>query len=94
VLSQLGHGAHEASRQEFLRDVKALELVHGLNLLLALGACVIQSLVLLLDEVDLTFDFLLPLLVIVFLALLVLLFEFADLLELSLFLHFKNGLLN
>ena len=61
MLSQLGHGAHEASRQEFLRDVKALELVHGLNLLLALGACVIQSLVLLLDEVDLSFEFLLPL---------------------------------
>lgn len=71
-----------------------MELVHGLNLLLALSACVIQSLVLLLDEIDLTFDFLLPLLVIVFLALLVLLFEFADLLELSLFLDFKNGLLN
>lgn len=68
--------------------------MHGLNLLLALSACVIQSLVLLLDEIDLTFDFLLPLLVIVFLALLVLLFEFADLLELSLFLDFKNGLLN
>ena len=68
--------------------------MHSLDLLLTLGSGIVQSLVLLLDEVDLTLDLLLPLLLVVLLALLVLLLELADLLQLRLFLYLKNGLLH
>ena len=94
VLGQLGHGAHVAALEELLRDVQALQLVHGLDLLLALGAGVVESLILLLDEVDLAFDFLLPLVLIVLLALLVFLLELSDFLQLGLFFDLENGLLH
>lgn len=61
VVSQLGHGAHEAAREELLGDVEALELVHGLDLLLPLGSRIVQGLVLLLDQRDLALHLLLPL---------------------------------
>ena len=93
MIGQLGHRAHEAARKEAFRDVKTLQFVHGLELLLSLGTRIIQGLVLLLDELDLSLDLLSPLVLVVLLSLLVLLFEFADLLELSLFFHFENGLL-
>ena len=60
--------------------------MHSLYLLVALGTRNRQRLVFLLDQRDLTVDFLFPLGVIVLLPLLVLLFELADLLQLSLFL--------
>ena len=78
--------------EEFLRNIQALELVHGLDLLLTFGSSVVQGLILLLDQVDFTLDLLLPLLVVVLLTLLVLLLELADLLELCLFLDFEDGL--
>ena len=87
------HGAHVASSEELLRNVEALQLVHSLDLLLTLGARIVQSLVLLLDERDLALDLLIPLSVRVLLSLLVLLFEFADLLKLSLFFNLEDGLL-
>ena len=52
--------------------------MHGLHLLLTLGTRIVQRLVLLLDQVYLAFHLLLPLILVVLLALLVLLFEFAD----------------
>ena len=67
--------------------------MHGLQLLLSFGTRIIQGLVLLLDELDLSLDLLSPLVLVVLLSLLVLLFEFADLLQLSFFFHFENGLL-
>ena len=94
VLGQLGHGAHEAAGEELLGDVEALKLMHGLHLLLSLGTSVIQGLVLLLDEVDLALDLLLPLVLVVLLTLLVLLFELADLLELGLLFDLEDGLLD
>ena len=93
ALSELLHGAHVASGEELLGDVEALQLVHGLDLLLTLGARVVQSLVLLFDEGDLALDLLIPLSVSVLLPLLVLLLEFADLLQLSFFFNLKDGLL-
>ena len=68
--------------------------MHSLYLLVALGTRNCQSLVFLLDQRDLTVDFLFPLSMIILLSLLVFLFELADLLQLSFFLYFKNGLLN
>lgn len=68
--------------------------MHGLHLLLTLGTRIVESLVLLLDQVDLAFDLLLPLVLVVLLTLLVLLFEFTDLLQLCLFFNLENGLLN
>ena len=41
AFSQLLHGAHVASCEELLRNVEALQLVHGLDLLLTLGARVV-----------------------------------------------------
>ena len=46
-----------------------------------------------LDEVDLTLDFLLPLVLVVLLALLILLLEFSDFLKLRLLFDLENGLL-
>ena len=94
MLGQLGHGAHVAALEELLGDVQALQLVHGLDLLLTLGSGVIESLILLLDEVNLAFDLLLPLILVILLALLVLLLELADLLQLRLLFHLENGLLH
>ena len=94
VLGQLGHGAHVAALEELLRDVQALQLVHGLDLLLALGTGVVKSLILLLDEVDLALDFLLPLVLVVLLALLVFLLELSDLLQFGLLFDLEDGLLH
>lgn len=93
VVSQLSHGAHEAAGQEAFRDVKTLQLVHRFDLLLALLTRVVQSLVLLLDELDLALHFLSPLLLVVLLALLVLLFKLADFLKLRLLFHLEDSLL-
>ena len=68
--------------------------MHCFDLLLTLGTSVVQSLVLLLDKRDLAFDLLVPLGVGVLLTFLVLLFELANFLELSLFFNLQNGLLN
>ena len=54
--------------------------MHSLYLLVALGTRNRQRLVFLLDQRDLTVDFLFPLSVIILLSLLVFLFELADLL--------------
>ena len=94
VLRQLGHGAQVAALEELLGDVQALQFVHSLDLLLALGTGVIESLILLLDEVNLAFDFLLPLIMVVLLALLVLLLELSDLLQLGLLFDLEDGLLH
>ena len=53
--------------------------MHGLDLLFAFCASVIQCLVLLFDQTDLAFDLLIPLLMGLLLTLLVLLLELADL---------------
>ena len=53
--------------------------MHGLNLLFAFCASVIQCLILLFDQTDLAFDLLIPLLMGLLLTLLVLLLELADL---------------
>lgn len=68
--------------------------MHGLHLLLTLGTRIVQCLVLLLDQIDLAFDLLLPLVLVVLCALLVLLFEFSDLLKLRLFFDLEDGLLD
>jgi len=94
VLGQLSHGSHEATREELLGNVEALKFVHGLHLLLTLGTRIVQGLVLLLDQVDLAFDLLLPLVLVVLCALLVLLFEFTDFLQLRLFFDLEDGLLD
>ena len=54
--------------------------MHSLYLLVALGTRNRQCLIFLLDQRDLTVDFLFPLSMIILLSLLVLLFELADLL--------------
>ena len=79
LVSKLLHSSHKAACEEALRDIQALELVHGLDLLFAFCASVIQCLVFLLDQTDLAFDLLIPLLMGLLLALLVLLLELADL---------------
>ena len=92
MLGQLSHSAIEAARQELFRDVQALKFVHRFNLLLALGSGIVKGLVLLFDERNLAFDFLVPLSVIVLLSLLVLLFKFADFLQFCLLFDLQDGL--
>jgi len=94
MLGQLSHGTVEAARQELFRDVQALKFVHRFNLLLALGSGIVKGLILLLDERNLAFDFLIPLGVIVLLSLRILLFEFADFLQFGLLFDLQDGLLD
>ena len=68
--------------------------MHSLYLLVALGTRNRQCLIFLLNQRDLTVDFLFPLSMIILLSLLVLLFELADLLQLGFFLDLKDGLLD
>ena len=68
--------------------------MHSLYLLVALGTRNRQRLIFLLNQRDLTVDFLFPLSMIILLSLLVLLFELADLLQLGFFLDLKDGLLD
>jgi hypothetical protein len=63
--------------------------VHSLDLLLSPRTSIVKSLILLLDARDLALDLLLPVVVVVLLTLLVLSFEFADLLQLGFFLDFQ-----
>ena len=80
--------------QEILGDVHALQLLHGVELLLSLLPSVIKSLVLLLDPGDLSLDFLLPVGILQLPPLVVLVFELPDLLQLVLLLHLEHGLLD
>jgi len=89
VFGQVLHRSHEAALQELFGQVEALELVHGLDLLLSPSTSIVESLVLLLDARDLTLDLLFPVVVVALLTLLVLSFEFADLLQLGFFLNFQ-----
>lgn len=50
----------EAAVKELLGKVKTLEFVHGSDLLLALAACVLQQFVLLLNQRNLAFHFIVP----------------------------------
>jgi hypothetical protein len=59
-LREVLHRALEAALQELFRHVQTLQLVHGLNLLLAFGARVLQRFVLVLDPLDLPLHFFLP----------------------------------
>ena len=63
--------------------------MHSLDLLLSPRTSIVKSLILLLDARDLALDLLLPVVVVVLLTLLVLSFEFADLLQLGFFLDFQ-----
>jgi len=92
MLGQLSHGTVEAAREEFFGDVQALKFVHRFHLLLALGSGIVKGLVLLFNEGNLAFDFLVPLGMIVLLSLLILLFEFADFLQFGLLLNLQDGL--
>ena len=67
--------------------------MHSLDLLLSLGTSVVQSLILLFNELELALNLLHPSVMVGLLSLLVLSFEFPDFLKLSLFLNFKDGLL-
>jgi len=94
MLGKVLQSSLKAALEEVFGNVEALELVHGLDLLLSLDARRVERLVLLLDARHFAFDLLLPAVVLVFLSLLILGFEFADLVELCLFLDLKQGLLD
>jgi len=93
VFGEEFHGVVEGTLQEVLRHLEALQLVHGLHLLLALGASDVQRLVLLLDAGDFMFHFLHPLVVSLLLTLVILTLELPDLLQLRLFLDLEQRLL-
>ena len=89
VLGKVLHRSHEASLQEAFRQVETLKLVHGLDLLFSPSTSVVESLVLLFDAGEFTLYLLFPIVVMILLTLLVLSFEFADLLKLGLLLDFQ-----
>lgn len=85
---------HFTVLQKVLSEVQALQFVHGFDLLLAFHTCCVESLVLVFNACNFFLDFLLPLVVLLLLTLVVLLFEFADVVQLGLFFYFKQSLLN
>jgi hypothetical protein len=94
VLGQELETAQEVVPQETLGHIEALDLLHGLELLLPLDPGVLKGLVLLLDAVDFLLDLGLPLSVLDLSALVVLELELPDLLELVVLLHLQTGLLD
>lgn len=86
------HALQEVSGEEVLRDVHALELLHGLKLLLSLLSGVLEGLVLLLDAADLSFDFVLPIGVLKLPPLVIFIFELSNFFKLMLLLHFQDCL--
>lgn len=75
-----------------LGHLEALQLVHGLNLLLTLSSGDVERLVLLLDAADFALDLLNPVLVGLLLAFVVFTFEFADFLQFSFLFYLKERL--
>lgn len=94
LIIQLLHGAHEATGKEFFGDIEALQFVHGLHLLFAFGASIVQRLVLLLYQANLPLYLRVPLVMGLLLALLILQLELTDLRELAFLFDLKDSLLS
>ena len=94
VLGQELHGVVKAALKEMLGHLQALELMHGLHLLLTLSAGNVKSLILLLDAGYFTLHLLHPLIMGLLLALVVFSLEFANLLKLSFLFNFEQSLFN
>jgi hypothetical protein len=87
ILGKVRQCTLESALEELFCHVKRLQLMHGLNLLFALGFCGLERLVLVLYSLDFTFDLLLPAIFQVDLSLVVVGLEFSDFLELGLLLN-------
>lgn len=94
LVGQEFHALDEVVGQEALGDVEALELAHGLDLLLALDLGVLEHFVLDLDAGDFALDLLLPLGVLDLAALVVVVLELFDLFMFKLFFDFKTSLVD
>ena len=77
-VSQKLHARFEIVRQEVLSNMHALQLVHGLLLLLPLHPSVLKSLVLDLDPLNLLLDFLLPVTIINLSSLVIFILKLSD----------------
>ena len=84
----------EATTQELLSHIEALELVHSSDLLFTLDSSIFKRLILMLNALDLAFDFLFPGLTEVNLPLLVMVLELSDFFEFILFFDLEEGLLD
>ena len=93
-ISQELHALFEITAQEIFCNIKALQFVHSLKLLLSLASSNIKILVLNLDSLDLFLDFTLPFLVVISLSLVILIFELPNLLNLMFFFNFENCLID
>jgi len=94
LVGQELHALLEVISQEVFGNVEALKLVHGLDLLLALHASVIESLVLLLDALDLFLDLHLPLAVLELATFMVLVLELTNFFELLLLFDLESSLID
>lgn len=93
-VGQMLHGFLEVIAQKVLGDIEALELLHGLDLLHSPLSRVLQSLVLLLDQMDFAFHLLLPVSVFELATFCILIFKFPNFFHLMLLFDFLRGLLN
>ena len=94
MLGKVLHAAHEIISQEVFSEVEALELLHGLILLLSLNSSIFKSLVLLFDSSNFLFDFALPLRVFNLSSFVVLKLKFPNCFKFMFLLHFETGLLD
>jgi len=92
ALSQVHHGAPEAALEELFAHLQALEFVHGFDLLFTFSTSLFQHFVLVLDPLDFTLNFVLPLLVEGDLSFVVFALVLADLLKFSLLFNLKQSL--
>jgi hypothetical protein len=88
------HASFKILREEGLGNIHALELLHGIELLLSLLPSIIKSLILLLDPCDFSLNFLLPIRIFKLSPLVILIFELTNFFKLVFFFNFKSSLLN
>jgi hypothetical protein len=92
VLLDKSHAIQECVLEATLRDLQANELVHGLQMSFSFVSPLVECLILLSDPLYLLLDFQRPLVPFHLLSLIAVIFEFAYLVKLCLFLHFQDRL--
>jgi len=88
------HAFHKIVAQKVLGDVQALELVHGLNLLLSFDSSIVKGLIFDLYSLYLLLNLRLPFLVIHFSSFVVFVLKFPNFFKFVLLLNFKSCLID
>jgi hypothetical protein len=94
ILLQINDRVKECILQNPFCNCQTLKLLHCDDLLTTFSSSLIKSLILLLNSLDLTFYFFLPIFLFYLDPLVTILFEFTNFFNFSLFFHFQKSLFN